>query len=75
MKKYIVIWFMRKDYIGKRYGNEKLFEKDEYRVFIDGRSSEDNIRDATAFYNNKKDEDHVYSCNLCEIIDSTDYFD
>lgn len=70
MDKYIVIWMTRKN---NPENPLDPIEEDQYQVFIDAGSSEGNKQAAITFYDHKKDEDDVYSANLCIIVESTDY--
>lgn len=60
-KQYIVCW------VHTTPANK---QKDHYQPFID---YNDNYSAAKKFYNSLLERDNVYSANLCEIVESTDY--
>jgi hypothetical protein len=62
-KKYIVVWV-------EELGDTS---QDNYRVFVDGDSDEENLEPAKNFYYNTLKKDVVSSANLSEILLSTDY--
>lgn len=49
-------------------------DKDIYEPFIDGTTAE-NFAQAKARYQELKNTDNIHTANLCQIIESTDYFD
>ena len=63
MKKYIVAWAV--------YDNREVKIFDHYNIFIDN-DSDSNYKLAKDFYEHLLTTD-VYSANICEIIESTDY--
>ena len=72
VRKYAVLWCVRYEYIGRRYGNHKLAESDHYTAFIED-TSEINLSKAQDLYEELIKDEKVYSANICEILTSTDY--
>ena len=63
-KKYLVAYVMHNPDKASEYN------QDQYAAFVD---AIDNLNNAKVFYEELLSDDDLYTANLCEILESTDY--